>query len=95
MNVAPYGKTIEKVAKRTIIKILTDLNKARRLAKKPQCLNFRMFNANLVGIESRKTNHLINKPFHLGFAVLEFSNLHMYKTYAFLKKRFKYDMRML
>ena len=95
MNVAPYGKTIENVAKRTIIKILTDMVKARRLAEKPQCLNFRMFNSNLVGVQSRKTNQVINKPFQLGFAVIKYSNLHMYKTYALLKEKFKDDMRML
>ena len=95
MNVAPYGKTIESVAKRKIIKILTDMVKAHRLAEKPQCLNFRMFNPNLVGVESRKTNQVINKPFQLGFAVLEYSKLHMYKTYALLMERFKDYMRML
>ena len=63
MNIAPYGKTIENVAKRTSIKLLTDMEKARRLAEKPQCLNFRLFNPNLVAVESRKLNQVINKPF--------------------------------
>ena len=63
MNVAPYGKTIKNVATRTSIKVLTDMEKARRLAEKPQCINFRQFNPNLVAMVSRKLNQVINKPF--------------------------------
>ena len=33
---APYGKTIENVGKRTIIKVLIDMEKARRMAEKTQ-----------------------------------------------------------
>ena len=85
MNVAPYGKTIENVAKRTSIKVLTNMEKARDLAEKPQCINFCLFNPNLVAVESRKLNKIINKPFQLGFAVREYSKLHMYRTYTTLK----------
>ena len=35
----------------------------------------------LVGIEMRKLNYFINKPFAIGFCVLEYSKLKMYKTY--------------
>ena len=34
----------------------------------------------LVGIEMRKLNHFINKPFANGFCVLEYSKLQMYET---------------
>ena len=95
MNVAPYAKTIENVAKRTSIKVLTDMDKARRLAEKPQCINFRLFNPTLVAVESRKLNQVINKSFQLGFAVLEYSKLHMDQTYATLKDRYGPRMRML
>ena len=95
MNNAPFGKTIENVAKRTAIKVLTDMEKARRLAEKPQCINFRLFKPDLVAVESRKVNQVINKPFQLGFAVLEHSKLHMYRTYATLKDWFGPRMRML
>ena len=95
INNAPYGKTIENVAKRTNIKVLTDMEKARRMAEKPQCINFRLFNSDLVAVESRKVNQVINKPFQLGFAVLEYSKLHMYRTYATLKDNFGLQMHML
>ena len=61
------------------------MNKARRLADKPQCINFRLYNPNLIAVESRKLNQVKNKPFQLGFAMLEYSKLHMYGTYVTLK----------
>ena len=43
MNNAPYGKTIENVARRTDIRLLNDIEKAWRLAEKPHCVDFRVF----------------------------------------------------
>ena len=37
--------------------------------------------ATLVGIEMRKLNHFINKPFANGFCLLEYSKLKRYETY--------------
>ena len=77
------------------------MEKARRLAEKPHCVDFCMFDGQvappkeqveavvaeeqqqqeaLVGIEIRKLNHFINKPFANGFCVLEYSKLKMYVT---------------
>ena len=107
MNNAPYGKTIENVARRTDIRLLNYIKKARRFAKKPHCVDFRVFDGQvappeeqvkaataeeqqqqeaLVGIEMRKLNHFINKPFANGFCVLEYNKLKMYKTCIPLKK---------
>ena len=95
MNNAPYGKTIENVAKRSDIRLLTDENQARRLAEKPHCVQFRAFDENLIGLELRKVKQLINKPFQVGFAILELSKLLMYRAYAQLKDHFGARVRML
>ena len=55
MNNAPYGKTIENVAKRTDIRLIVGEQKAVKLAEKPHCIDFRMFSENLFGVEMRKT----------------------------------------
>ena len=102
MNNAPYGKKIENVARRTDIHLLNDMEKARRLGEKPHCVNFCVFDGQvvqpeeqvesaagekqqqqeaLVGIEMRKLNHFINKPFANGFCVVKYSKLKMYVTF--------------
>ena len=104
MNNAPYGKTIENVARLTDIRLLNDMEKARKLAEKPHCVDFSVFFGQvappeeqveaavakekqqqkaLVGIELRKLNHVINKPFTNGFCVLKYSKLNMYMICLF------------
>ena len=95
MNNAVFGKTIENVAKRSDIRLVTEEEKARQLAEKPHCLDFRVFDDNLIGVEMRKIRHNINKPFQHGFCVLEWSKLKMYQFYALLKDAFKDKVRML
>ena len=43
MNNAPYRRTIESVARRTDIRLINDMEKARSLAEKPHCVDFRLF----------------------------------------------------
>ena len=95
MNNAPYGKTIENVAKRSDIRLVTEEDKALQLAEKPHCLDFRIFEENLIGVEMRKLRHVINKPFQHGFCVLEWSKLKMYTFYALLKDACQDKVRML
>ena len=89
MNNAVYGKTCENQKKRTDIKLVTTDRKRRRLTEKPHCLGFRIFSEGLAAVELRKIKLLINKPFYVGFSVLELSKLHMYKFhYDHIKRRF-------
>ena len=92
MNNAPYGKTIDNVARRGDIRLLNNMEKARKLAEKPHCVDFRVFDNNvkqyptdiyqehekLVGIEMRKLTHFDNKPFANGFCVLEWPKVKMF-----------------
>ena len=43
MNNAPYKKTSEFVARRTDLRLLNDMDKARRLAEKMHCVDLRVF----------------------------------------------------
>ena len=47
MNNAPYGKTIENVARRSDIRLLNDMEIASKLVEKPHCVDFRVLDGNL------------------------------------------------
>ena len=53
MNNAAYGKTIENVARRTDICLLNDMEKTRRLAGKPHCVDFRVFDGQVAPPEEQ------------------------------------------
>ena len=84
MNNAVYGKTCENQRKRNDIHLVTENEKAERLMDKPHCLDVRMFDERLVGIEMRKVKLLLNKPSYVGFAVLELSKLLMLRYSSLL-----------
>ena len=89
MNNAIYGKTCENIKKRTSIRLLSDIQKANQLVEKPHCLNFEIFSEGLVGVEMRKIRAKIDKPFYVGFAVLELSKLKMAQFhYDVIKARY-------
>ena len=79
MNNAVYGKTCENQRKRTDIDVVNDRVKAAKLVDKPHCLDARIFNEKLVGIEMQKVKMLLSKPSYVGFVVLELSKLLMLK----------------
>ena len=54
-----------------------------------------MFGNDLIGVQMGKLRHVINKPFQIGFSVLEWSKLKMAQFYAILKDAFGDKVRML
>ena len=96
MNNSVYGKTCENMKKRTDIKLVTNDNKRRLLTNKPHCLSYRIFGENLAGIQLRKVKVLINKPFYVGFTVLELSKLLMYRFHNdYIKPRYQERAQLL
>ena len=51
MKNAQYGMTIEIVAERSDIRLVTEEDAARRLAEKPHCLDFWIVDKNLIDVE--------------------------------------------
>ena len=78
-----YGKTCENHAKHNDIRLLTETGVFQKLYGKPQCQGIRIFNVHLVGLYLKKVRIRINKPFYVGFAVMELSKLHMFKYGAY------------
>lgn len=87
MNNSLYGKMCENVLRRTNIQLVEGEREAIRQIKKPQCINFRQFD-NMFAVELRKTDPLINKPTYIGFAILEYAKLEIYKFYYDVLKNY-------
>lgn len=86
MNNACYGKTCENQRKRTNIQLVTDVGKTQKLLALPQTISFRVFTPDIAAVELMKPRCLINRPFYVGFTVLELAKLHMYRFhYDFVK----------
>ena len=84
MNNTPYGKTIENVARRTDIKLLNDMEKARRLAEKPHCVDFRVFDGQLAPQEKQVEVAVAEEQQHQKALV----GIEMRKLNHFINKQF-------
>jgi hypothetical protein len=78
MNNAIYGKTMENVAKRIEVKLISDPKKFVYQTSKPHYKDFRIFSDGLCAVEMSKTKIVYNRPIIAGFSILELSKVHMY-----------------
>ena len=79
MNNSVYGKTVENLRNRTNIKLVQDNAKLQALLNKPHLIDFRVFNEDLAAVELQKVQVKIDRPFYLGFTVLDLAKLFMYQ----------------
>ena len=66
-----FGKTMENVRKHRAIKLVTTERRRNYLVSEPNYHTTKFFTENLLAIEMKKTEILMNKPVHLGFSILE------------------------
>lgn len=96
MNNSCYGKTCENQRKRTDIKLVTDESKAKKYLQMPHLIGFKVFTKDIAAVNLMKSRCIINRPFYVGFAVLELSKLHMYRFhYDFVKRHYPGDQSQL
>jgi hypothetical protein len=75
MNNACFGKSIENARNRRTIEIVGEPTKLKKLIAKPQTEQFLIINEDMVWVDRMKKEVLLNKPIHVGFTVLDVSNL--------------------
>ena len=101
-NNGVYGKTIENTENYRCVKFCNKWSRkhksigARELISHPNFLSCKIINENFVIIEMKKGEVNYNKPFYIGFSVLEISKTLMYNFhYNYMKKKFNNKLTML
>ena len=89
MNNSIFGKTMENVRKHRDIKLLTTERRRNYLLSAPNYHTTKFFAENLVAIEMRKSQILINKLAYLGLSILDLSKNVVYEFwYDHLKQKY-------
>ena len=89
MNNSVFGKIMENVRNRKDIKLISNRDKARKYAAKPNFHHLRIFNENLVAIHMKRTTLTFNKPVYLGLSILDLSKSIMYDFhYGYVKPKY-------
>ena len=73
MNNAVFGKTMENVRKHKDIKLVTTERRRNYLVSEPNYHTATFFTENLLAIEMKKTQILMNKFVDLGLSLLDLS----------------------
>ena len=89
MNNAVFGKTMENVRKHRNIKLATTERKMNYLVSEPNYHTTKFFAENLLAIEFKKNQILMNKPAYLGLSILELSKILIYEFwYDYVKPKY-------
>ena len=71
MNNVVFEKTMKSMRKHRDIKFVTTKGTRNYLVPEPNFHTTKIFSDNLLAIEMKKTQMLMNKPFYLGLSILE------------------------
>ena len=89
MNNAAFGKTMENVRKHRNIILVTTESRRNYLLLEPNFHTTKFFTENLLAIEMRKTQLLINKPVYLGSSILDMIKTVIYEFwYDYVKSKY-------
>ena len=79
MNNAGFGKTMENVSKHRNIKFVTTERRRNYLVSQPNFYTTKVFTENLLAIEMRKTQTIMNKPLYLELSILDLRKIVLYE----------------
>ena len=90
MNNVVFEKTMENKRKHKNMKLLTTERKRNYLVSKPNYHTIKFFTENLLAVEMKETEIIMNKPVFLGLSILQLSKMLIYELWYHYLKR-KYD----
>ena len=89
MNNVVFGKTMENVRKHRDIKLVTTKRRRNYLVSERNYYTSKFFTENLLTIEIKKTEMLMNKPVHLGLSILKLCKILMHEFwYDYVKPNY-------
>ena len=89
MNNSVFGKTMENMRKRVHVELVNTPKRLRKLCAKPNFQNFKIFNEDLVAVNLKKVNIVLNRPIYAGFSILDISKTFMYEFhYDYMKAKY-------
>ena len=96
MNNSVFGKTMENIRNRVNIKLVNDIDKAKKLTAKPNFKHLNIFCEELIAVHMKKTSLIFNKPVYLGMCILDFSKTIMYDFhYNYIKEKYGNNAKLL
>ena len=81
MNNATYGKSMENLRSRIIVKLVNNKNYYLKCTSKPSYVSQKIFDNNLVAIHKNELALKLNKPACIGMCIPEPSKVLMYEFY--------------
>lgn len=70
MNSSVFGETIENMRKRVNVELVHTKKRLRKVCTKPNFQSFKIFNEDLVAVNLRNSNIVLNRPIYAGFVFL-------------------------
>ena len=95
MNNSVFGKTMENVRNHRDVKLIVTEQRRNKLTSEPNYDSCKQFNDDLMAIEMKKTEVLMNKPIAVGQAILDISKTLMYEFwYDYLKPKYQDNIKL-
>ena len=94
MNNSVFGKTMENLRKRIIVKLVNNAKDYVRCISKPSFISQKIISKNIVAVHEKNPVLTLNKPIYVGLNILDLSKLLMYEFhYKYIKS--KLDAKLL
>ena len=78
MNNSVFGKTMENVKNHVDVQLVTTKEKLNKLSSKVWYETSQIINEDMTIVKLKKSQHILNKPISVGFAILDLSKVLMY-----------------